>query len=57
MKLNEYQKQGLEQIELSLLRCEQERIDINFVLDFVVDYFATKGFKILYKKKETDKNE
>jgi hypothetical protein len=57
MKLNEYQKQGLEQIKIALLRCEQERIDINFVLDFVVDYFATKGFKILYKKKETDKNE
>ena len=57
MVLNEYQKQGLRKVELSLLRCKQEKIDVNFVLDFVVDYFATKGFKILYKKKEMDKDE
>ena len=55
MVLNEYQKQGLKQLEIAMKRCEQEKIDMPFVLDFIIDYFTVKGFSVYYKQKKGSK--
>jgi len=52
MVLNENQKQGLKQLEKALLYCEQEKIESSFVIDFIIDFFVLKGFKIFYKNEK-----
>jgi hypothetical protein len=52
MTLNERQKQGLKQLEISLMRCSSEEIKDTFVLDFIADYFAVKKLKVFYKELE-----